>query len=204
MAATGVTQAPRWLSCCGCSSAKKQVGASRIRANCRRGLDDYQHVGLVDEGTAPANRASAAAEPTPRRAVSGPSAALQAGKQQPTRPPSDCRSPARPAIIRRAESSFTVPVSDKKGSRSRAGLVVRASMARGSGECLPRHRHPRRVGSVAGGSPAADRRGRVHTRHSGIRDEWARSALAAHATATCGWAAGCGCRPRRRLSSALV
>ena len=95
--ALGVTQAPRWRSCCGCSSAQRQVGASHIRASGRRGLADYQHVCLVDEDfrTAPANRASAAAEPTPRRAVSRVSAGLQAGKQQPSRPSSDCRSPAQ-------------------------------------------------------------------------------------------------------------
>jgi hypothetical protein len=64
---SGVTQAPRSRNCCGCSSAQKQVGASHVRANGRRGLRGYQHVGLDHEDfrTAPANRASAAAEPTP-------------------------------------------------------------------------------------------------------------------------------------------
>jgi hypothetical protein len=60
-------------------------------------LADYKHVGLVDEDcrTAGANRTSAAAEPTPAASGQPALAALQAGKQQPTRPPSGCRSQAQ-------------------------------------------------------------------------------------------------------------
>jgi hypothetical protein len=54
-------------SCCGCSSARKHVDASRIRAGGRRGSGDNQHVGRGDTDfrTALTNREFAAAEAHP-------------------------------------------------------------------------------------------------------------------------------------------
>jgi hypothetical protein len=76
---------------------ERRAGVSGLRANARRGLGGCHRVGGVDEDcrTVPANRASAVAEPRRRRAVSRPSRALQACKQQPNGTPSDCRSPAQ-------------------------------------------------------------------------------------------------------------
>ena len=96
---------------------ERRAGVSGLRANARRGLGGCDRVGGVDEDcrTAPANRASAVAEPRRRRAVSRPSLALQACKQQPNGTPSDCRSPARAAVIRRAGLSVRVLVPDTTG-----------------------------------------------------------------------------------------
>jgi hypothetical protein len=112
----GVTQAPRCRRRCGCSPAKKQARVSRIQANGRARLDDYQHVVLVDEDfrTAPANRASAAVEPRSSRAVTGhPRLCKHASSSRLVRHRTAAHE-RRPAVTRRTDPSLTLLLPDKR------------------------------------------------------------------------------------------
>jgi hypothetical protein len=111
---SGVTQAPRWRRRCGCSPAKKQARVSRIQANGRGRMDDYQHVAFVDEDfrTAPANRASAAIEPRSSRAVSGHSRLCKHVSSSRLVRHWTAAHERRPAVTWRNDPSLTVLVPD--------------------------------------------------------------------------------------------
>jgi hypothetical protein len=139
VAAIGVTQPPRWRSCGGCSSAQKKVGASRIRARSRRGLADYQQVGLSTKTSAQPWQTRHPLPPNPhlRRAVSRRRRLCkQASSSRPVRRRAAAHK-RRPAVIWRADLSFRVPASDNSG---------RPRRAQGASHCRPRGT----VGQVAG------------------------------------------------------